>query len=201
MTVKINSSRAVSILGSALALCLMAPVAASASPEAVQESAVEEEVVARIGSHVFGDPARVLGGGGGAEIQATWRACGVADASTKLVRTFSRVAGAGLPAGSAYLKCGTEGWGYRHIVVRHLADWEYYATLVGGDWRTFCDWATVQTLSSPAHVTYASSNDTYHYKTELQFRDRSDRVVATKYVNVVVARMTKNIITSYISSS
>lgn len=131
----------------------------------------------------------------------TWAACGVADPSTKLVRTFTRAAGAGLAAGTAALKCGSSAWGFRHIKAQHGADWAHYAGLVGSDWRSFADWAIQDVLRTPASVTYVATNDTYVYRAQLQFRDRYDRIVATRYVRVVVARITKNVITAYIRTS
>lgn len=75
--------------------------------------------------------------------------------------------------------------------------------MMGGSssWRTFTDWAINEALRSPAHVWYESKNDTYVYKTEIQIRDRSDRVRAVKYAYVVVARVSKNIITTYPANS
>ena len=64
------------------------------------------------------------------------------------------------------------------------------------------DWAIAETLLYPASATYVSSNDTYYYKRQIQLRDKSTgKVVAVKYVNVIVARATQNIITAYPSSS
>jgi len=142
-------------------------------------------------------------GGGGTEPtvpspQATWAACGLFDKNTKLVRTFTRVGGGGLSAGKSYLRCGSQAWGLRHVVDRHRSQWEMLAMLGGSSsWRTFADWAINQAMRYPAHVTYVSKNDTYVYKTQIQIRDRSDRVRAVKYVYVVVARVSKNIITTY----
>lgn len=135
-------------------------------------------------------------------INATWAACGVSDASTKLVRTFTRVAWQSVPAGKAYLKCGSDAWGYRHIQKNHQAHWEAIAVYDGVNWRTAADWAIAETLLYPASATYVSSNDTYYYKRQIQLRDKSTgKVVAVKYVNVIVARATQNIITAYPSSS
>jgi hypothetical protein len=133
---------------------------------------------------------------------ATWAACGISDSNTKLVRTFTRTAGAGLSSGSAYLRCGSDAWGLRHISHNHRTQWETLS-LIGGStsWRTFADWAFNEALRYPAHVTYRSSNDTYLYKTELQIRDSSGRVRDTKYANVSVARVSKNIITAFPTNS
>lgn len=128
---------------------------------------------------------------------ATWYACGVNDSNTKMVRGFQRVAGAGLPAGKADLKCGSPGWGYRHILIEHRTQWEQLAVITGSDWRTFSDWAMNQALNYPAHVSYRSSNDTYLYKTQVQIRDSGGTVRSVKYINVSVARVTKNIITAF----
>lgn len=135
-------------------------------------------------------------------INATWAACGVFDSNTKLVRTFERVGWGSVLSGKAYLKCGSDVWGYRHIQQRHQADWEAIAVYDGVNWRTAADWAIAETLLWPASATYRSSNDTYLYRRQIQLRNKSTgKVVATKYVNVVIARKTQNIITAYPSST
>ncbi|MDF9875994.1 hypothetical protein [Cellulosimicrobium cellulans] len=79
----------------------------------------------------------------------------------------------------------------------------HVAEAMGGSssWRTFADWAINEALRYPAHVWYESRNDTYVDKTEIQIRDRSGRVRDVKYSNVVVARVSKNIITTYPSNA
>ncbi|MDF9875990.1 hypothetical protein M2316_001316 [Cellulosimicrobium cellulans] len=134
--------------------------------------------------------------------QATWAACEVFDSNTKLVRTFQRVARAGFSYGNTYLRCGSPNWGLRHVVDRHRTQWEMLAMMGGSSsWRTFADWAINEALRYPAHVWYESRNDTYVDKTEIQIRDRSGRVRDVKYSNVVVARVSKNIITTYPSNA
>jgi hypothetical protein len=63
------------------------------------------------------------------------------------------------------------------------------------------DWMINEALRWPAYVVYQSYNDTYLYRAQLQLRDRNGRVVDVFYTNVVIARITKNIITAFPSKS
>lgn len=132
--------------------------------------------------------------------KATWYACGLFDKKNKKVRTFQRAAGNGLAAGKSALLCGSEGWGYRHILKDHREDWEVLAAITGSNWRTFADWAINQAMRYPSSVTYRSGNDTYLYKTQVQIRDNRGKVRSTKYIKVAIARKTKNIITAFPSN-
>lgn len=127
-----------------------------------------------------------------------WVKCSGSDKNTKMVRGFQRAAGNGLPAGKANLKCGSEKWGYRHIAQRHTSQWSSLAFQVGApSWQQFADFSMNQALRYPADVTYTSTNDTYTYRTEIQIRDNKGRVLYSFYSYVVVARVTKNVITAY----
>src|SRR5688500_10188430 len=57
--------------------------------------------------------------------EAVWAACGISDPDNKLVRRFGL--GSGQPDGGpgwqiSDLRCGTAGYGYRHIKDRHITD-------------------------------------------------------------------------------
>jgi hypothetical protein len=134
---------------------------------------------------------------------ATWGACGIFDDRFKLVRVFYRSAsnvpnGPEIGSGTSDLHCGSEKWGYRHIKDRHRSQWEYDAYLVGRDWRTHADWAIDWILKAPQSTTYRAKNDTYCYSRKLYLvRRRDGKVVGTRTPHVVVARMSKNIITAF----
>src|SRR5699024_5675582 len=63
----------------------------------------------------------------------TWAVCWVQDNNSNIVRTFTKKGG---PSGnSAYIKCGSPGWGNRHIKDRHMDDWDNIAVRMGDNWR------------------------------------------------------------------
>ncbi|MEV4480014.1 hypothetical protein [Micromonospora coxensis] len=136
---------------------------------------------------------------------AVWGACGIFTDNHKLVRAFSRKAArttsgapGSLPGGTSNLKCGSEKWGYRHIVKRHLSQWENDAKIERKNWRDLADFAIGVALSDPDAVTYRKSNDTYCFSREIYLVDkRTGRVVAYRYPNVSIAAKSKNIITAY----
>ncbi len=133
-----------------------------------------------------------------------WAACGISDDRFKLVRNFPRAQGnAGtnvLPAGSSDLHCGSENWGYRHILKNHRTQWEHDAIIVGRNWRDQADWAIEWVLRDPGVVTYRASNDTFCYSREV-YLAKDDKVVATRRPHVVIARESKNIITAFPANS
>lgn len=55
-----------------------------------------------------------------AQASEPWGACGVTARSDKLVtdfpRAFAAPPGGAVPPGTSTFKCGTVGWGYRHIL-------------------------------------------------------------------------------------
>jgi hypothetical protein len=138
-----------------------------------------------------------------------WAACGIFDDKQKLVRAFSRVAASTtkgdpgyLPAGTSNLKCGSDTWGYNHIVKNHLSQWENDAAIEGKNWRDLADFAISVALTDPDTVTYRKSNDTYCFSREIYLIDkRNGQVVATRYPNVTVAAASKQIITAFPASA
>jgi hypothetical protein len=137
-----------------------------------------------------------------------WAACGTFADNHKLVRTFSRKAmrtTVGAPghlgAGTSNLKCGSEKWGYRHLL-KHRAEWETNARIEGSNWRGLADFAIAVVLSDPDVVSYRRSNDTYCFSREIYLIDkRTGRVAATKKPKVAIAAVSKNVITAYIPNS
>lgn len=133
----------------------------------------------------------------------TWAACGIFDRNTKIVRTFPRYrANAGgqyIPGGTSNLACGSdEYWGYRHIVAGHLSQWENVAAPTGENWRDVADQFIAGALIDPDVVTYRQDNDTFAYCRLMYLVDkRTGRAVGVSYPRVVVAHVTKNIITAY----
>lgn len=129
------------------------------------------------------------------ERSQTWAVCGVQDNNSKLVRTFTKKGG---PSGnSAYLKCGSPGWGYRHIKDRHMDDWDNIAVRMGDNWRSFADFAIEQILIAPESAAYKTGNDTYAFTAPVQIRDSDGNVVSTYRPIVSVANESRNIITAY----
>jgi hypothetical protein len=136
----------------------------------------------------------------------TWGACGAFDSSTKVIRTFSRRATFGvspyMSSGSSNLACGSSAWGYRHIVANHLTQWQFRASEANENWRDTADYGIYWALSDPDRITYRVSNDTYCFSRLINLVNRSNgQVVDHYYPNVVIAHVTRNIITAYPSST
>ncbi len=152
-------------------------------------------------------PSAAAAAGKSARALQTWGACGVFDSNTKVIRTFSRAATVGvspyMSSGSSNLGCGSQtGWGYRHIVNDHLSQWQARAAEANENWRDTADYGIMWALMDPDRVTYRSSNDTYCFSRLINLVNRSNgQVVDHYYPNVVIAHVTKNIITAFPSSS
>lgn len=138
--------------------------------------------------------------------QDYWAPCGIFDSNTKIVRTFNRAATAGvtpyLGSGLSSLACGSSQWGYRHIVDRHLTDWQARAAQANENWRVTADYGIEWALKDPDRVVYRSSNDTYCFSRKLLLiNNNNGQVVGSYYPNVAIARGSKNIITAIPTSS
>jgi hypothetical protein len=122
------------------------------------------------------------------------------------VRTFQRYrANAGgqyIPGGTSNLDCGSDVWGYRHIKAKHLSQWEDVASYTGENWRDVADQFIAGALIDPDVVTYRKDNDTFAYCRLMYLIDkRSGRPVGVSYPRVIIAHVTKNIITAYPDST
>lgn len=138
---------------------------------------------------------------------ATWGACGVFDDNLKLVRAFkgrsqAHIGGKSITYGGSNLTCGSATWGYRHIVKRHLGEWETRAAVAQENWRDTADYGIHWALRDPDKITYRAANDTFCYSRKiLLIDDRNNEVVGSYFPKVSVARVSHRIITAYPSGS
>lgn len=132
-----------------------------------------------------------------------WGACGWRTSESKVVRTFQRIRGDAetgeiLSGGTSVLRCGTEDYGYRHILKGHRGDWEYDARIVGSNWRDHADWSIDVVLTDPDVVTYRPSRNSYCYSRLIELWDRNDRRhVRDRVIKVVVRSDSTDIVTAY----
>ena len=134
-----------------------------------------------------------------AYVPTTWGACGAFDASTKNVRTFY-LNSVPYSYRAIYLKCGTTGWGYRHIKDAHMNDWANKAIYVGANWRDMADFAITDALQHVYSGVYNPTNQTYKYRGVVELRRFDDRTVHTFYPVVAVSAGDYRIITAYPSN-
>lgn len=133
----------------------------------------------------------------------TWAACGVFTDRLKVVRQFSRQQTQPPNApyfgtGRGTLACGSDKWGYRHIVQEHESQWEYRAFQVSGNWRDVADFGIEWALKNPYYVTYRKSNDTYCYGRTIYLLNKKTLQRVGQYeATVIIGHNTQNIITAY----
>ncbi|MFC8800777.1 hypothetical protein ACFT2C_23860 [Promicromonospora sp. NPDC057138] len=137
----------------------------------------------------------------------TWGACGIFDENLKIIRAFkgrsqAHIGGRSITYGGSNLTCGSDAWGYRHIVKRHLSQWESRAAIAQENWRDTADYGIHWALSDPDKITYRASNDTFCYSRKILLVDnRTNEVVGSYYPMVSVARVSHRIITAYPSGT
>ncbi|MGH3520677.1 MAG: hypothetical protein ACRDQ7_25550, partial [Haloechinothrix sp.] len=127
-----------------------------------------------------------------------WAACGASSDKMKRVSTYRRAAGPQIAAGEAYLRCGNDKWGYRHIANRHGQDWQNVATMIGSNWRDLCDFAIAETLKVPGSVTYNQDDNTWLYIAPLEIKNSRGEVIRRYQAKVAIGNG-KNILTAFFS--
>ncbi|MGH3426008.1 MAG: hypothetical protein ACRDQZ_00275, partial [Mycobacteriales bacterium] len=109
---------------------------------------------------------------------------------------FDRMGFPGLPAGKSRLRCGSKKWGYNHIKVRHINEWQKDAEAVHKNWRDQADWTIAAVLRDPEKITYRKSKDTFCFSRKV-YLEYNGKVVGTRQPNVIVAHDSQNIITAW----
>lgn len=136
-----------------------------------------------------------------------WGACGIFDGSLKVIRAFkgrsqAHIDGKSITYGGSNLTCGNESWGYRHILKRHLSEWQSRAAVAQENWRDTADYGIHWALRDPDKITYRASNDTFCYSRKILLIDnRTKETVGSYYPKVSVARASHRIITAYPSGA
>lgn len=116
-----------------------------------------------------------------------WAACGSGTAPAAVVDTYARAGSPDLAAGSSRLQCGNAKYGFRHILIRHTADWQQAAARGGAvDWERFTDGALTELLAAPDSVDCDKRRNTCAY-----------RGTTPVEAVVVVARQDGKVITAY----
>jgi hypothetical protein len=137
-----------------------------------------------------------------------WAACPVQNreaARDKVVRPFPRAvgnaAGRTMPAGTTNLTCGTQDYGYYHIVSNHLSQWQYRGAQSSENWRDVADYGIQEALANPQVVTYRPGNQTFCYSREVFLWDNVRGIrVDVYHPNVVISERDQHIVTAIPSS-
>lgn len=144
-----------------------------------------------------------LGTAAPAAAALSWAPCGAFDDNGKVVEVYDRYrtntpTGQYMAGGFSDLDCGSSNYGYRHIVDRHLSQWEAKAALTKQNWREVADFGINWALQDPDRTTYRSYNDTFCFQRLIYLvNTQTGQTAGTTQVAVVVARVSKNIITAF----
>lgn len=136
-----------------------------------------------------------------AEASEPWGACGVRAKADKLVTNFGRryaaPPGGAVPSGTTTFKCGTNGWGYRHLLYQgHDDEFRDMAANTNQNWRTVADKGITKALNDPHTVTYNKKKETYCYSASVNLYN-GDRFVRSQIVVVVIGEGNWNVVTAY----
>lgn len=144
-------------------------------------------LIALVGPNAFAAPTEV------------WAACGTSAPADKVVRVFAQQPPPGALPRPATLLCGNDRFGYRHVKLRHAADWEALGFSVGDNWRGIADFAISQTLAvpQPGYPRYNAKNDTWTYKAPLQIKDSEGQTRVTYWPIISAAARDGRIITAF----
>lgn len=134
-----------------------------------------------------------------------WGACGTSTDENKVVRTFD-----GTSRRQWTLRCGgplhssTPSWGYRHILWRHLGDFERMAAGTNQNWRDIADLSMDSIANDPD--AWGDAGDGKNCRSRLIYLINKDngQVVRTqivKQISVFKGANTNDIITAYPSSA
>ncbi len=131
----------------------------------------------------------------------TWRPCGIWDGEDKFVADYVRLRVQSRQVGSvADFRCGTDRWGYRHVLTRnHDDDWRAKAAAVEGvQWRDLADWGMAWALQDPDVVTWNSSASSYCYSRQISvYRKKDGKLVLRTYARVGLGTTARRIITVF----
>ncbi|GAA4022575.1 hypothetical protein GCM10022247_53530 [Allokutzneria multivorans] len=117
-----------------------------------------------------------------------WAPCGIGDSASKIVHLY--------PLGAA-LRCGTENAGYRHILKRHMKDFEVMAFGTAQNWRDIAHLAIHHTMQTPEKNT-SNGGKTCRSRNIILVNLQSNKEVGRKVVRVVTSDTKNNdVITAY----
>jgi hypothetical protein len=124
-----------------------------------------------------------------------WGACGRSTPEDKLVRQYMVN-----PRLNFSLRCGNAQKGYRHIVSRHLADFQRMAAGTYTNWRDVADLA-MESIARDPDVAVPAGGGTGCYSRVLFLRNlRTNQVVRQQVFTMIVIVSTGEIITAYPSA-
>ncbi|GAA4185280.1 hypothetical protein GCM10022288_07030 [Gryllotalpicola kribbensis] len=134
---------------------------------------------------------------------ANWPACGYNVKESKLVHEYIRLrvrGGGGIEGTTAALRCGTDKYGYFHILDAHMSQWAS-VTPSSLNWRDVANWSMDWILSDPDKATYNTSQQTWCFSRTVYLVKNNKTVVATMTPHVGLGKTAQRIITAFPAGS
>jgi len=117
----------------------------------------------------------------------TWGACGLSDSPNKVVAKFP---------GGVRLTCGTESFGYRHILKRHRMDFTAKASPTNMNWRDLVHWAIHYNMVDPDKVIRQNSYTTCRNR-DLYLKNLSGGAYIPSTFRIAYNHNTLDVITAF----
>ncbi len=127
-----------------------------------------------------------------AQAATPWGACGTSTPESKEVTKYIAS-----PRIYYYLRCGTEAYGYRHILIRHRADFERLAAGTYQNWRDIADLAMDSITRDPDSAKPAGGNQSCLSRVIFLRNIRTNQVVRQQIIRMYVRNWDNNIATVY----
>lgn len=94
------------------------------------------------------------------------------------------------------LRCGTSGWGYRHMLgADQQKRWAPLAAMVGANWRDFVDFTMETTVKNPYRVSPRPSNGTINIRGIVQLKKYDGKTIYTNYPDIAADARDGRVIT------
>lgn len=131
-----------------------------------------------------------------AQAATPWGACGTATPESKEVAKYFAS-----PRQYYFLRCGTESYGYRHILIRHRTDFERLAAGTNQNWRDIADLSMEAITRDPDAARPAGGNQSCLSRVIFLRNVRTNQVVRQQIVRMYVLNNGSNIATVYPAGS
>ena len=125
-----------------------------------------------------------------------WGACGSSTPESKEVARYFAS-----PRQYYYLRCGTQAYGYRHILTRHRSDFERLAAGTYQNWRDVADLSMEAITRDPDVARPAGGNQSCLSRVIFLRNVRTNQVVRQQIVRMYVRNNGSNIATVYPAST
>lgn len=127
-----------------------------------------------------------------AQATTPWGACGNSTPESKEVTKYYAS-----PRAYYYLRCGNADYGYRHILSRHLVDFEQLAAGTSQNWRDIADLSMSTISSDPDAAKPADGGKACLSRVIFLYNIKTNQLVRQQIIRMIVRISDNTIITAF----